>query len=284
MNKLLVSLSSSFAILGLVVQIISPTTAQAQTSLCHTFNTNLGVNRSLSSDDASALTSDLSTAGFWNTNTPITSYTDAVASAVSGFQEKYASQILVPYGLSYGTGYVGVSTRTELNSLYGCQSAPVTTTTTTQCPTGFTCTPIGQPTTPVCPVGFTCTPIATTQKQLACSSGQAWDAPLDACVGTPTSSNQPTITRISALASPDSQISSGARFAVEGTNFSAPDSVYVGNQLAIVNQESGIEQNGADLIWAVAPSNLASGSNYVTVKNSNGTSNQFTVTVIGSVS
>ena len=120
-------------------------------------NSNLGEGRYLSSADASALTTALSNAGLWNSATPITTYNDSVASAVTGFQEKYASQILTPNGLSYGTGYVGASTRAELNSLYGC-STP-TPPTTTQCPAGYTCTPINQAPKPfVCPTGYTCTP------------------------------------------------------------------------------------------------------------------------------
>ncbi len=47
-------------------------------------------------------------------------FDDFVASAVVQFQQKYASEILTPFGLSYGTGYVGPATRAKLNSLYGC--------------------------------------------------------------------------------------------------------------------------------------------------------------------
>ena len=56
-------------------------------------------------------------------------FDDQTASAVTGFQQKYASQILTPSGLTNGTGYVGKATRTKLNSLFGCGviSAPLPT-------------------------------------------------------------------------------------------------------------------------------------------------------------
>ncbi|OHA16107.1 MAG: hypothetical protein A3G52_04150 [Candidatus Taylorbacteria bacterium RIFCSPLOWO2_12_FULL_43_20] len=47
-------------------------------------------------------------------------FDEMMASAVSEFQEKYALEILKPYGLMRGTGYVGPSTRAKLNQLYKC--------------------------------------------------------------------------------------------------------------------------------------------------------------------
>ena len=44
-------------------------------------------------------------------------YTSAVASAVSRFQERYASRILRPYGYTRGTGTVGKTTRAAINQL-----------------------------------------------------------------------------------------------------------------------------------------------------------------------
>jgi len=38
-------------------------------------------------------------------------------SAVTKFQEKYANEILIPYGISNGNGFVGENTRAKLNSL-----------------------------------------------------------------------------------------------------------------------------------------------------------------------
>lgn len=56
-------------------------------------------------------------------------FNEKLAAAIVGFQQKYASEILTPNGLSYGTGYVGPSTRAKLNSLYGC-TIPIVDTTT----------------------------------------------------------------------------------------------------------------------------------------------------------
>lgn len=94
---------------------------------CYDFNTNLKIGDS--GKDVEALEYILIKEGFSVTehgsNFPAV-YDEKMASAVTGFQQKYTSEILTPLGLKYGTGYVGKSTRAKLNSLYGCNVYPVT--------------------------------------------------------------------------------------------------------------------------------------------------------------
>lgn len=60
----------------------------------------------------------LAQAGF--TTSDSEKFDEATASAVTGFQQKYAAEILTPLGLQYGTGYFGAATRAKLNMLYRC--------------------------------------------------------------------------------------------------------------------------------------------------------------------
>ena len=90
---------------------------------CYTFNTNLSVGAS--GNDVTQLQTALQKDG---ESVQITNTFDSqTKAAVIAFQQKYAIQILAPYGLTVGTGNVGVATRTELNTLFGCG---ITTSTT----------------------------------------------------------------------------------------------------------------------------------------------------------
>ncbi len=68
---------------------------------------------------------------------------ESTASAVSGFQQKYLDEILTPWGLKYGTGFAGPTTRTKLNKLYGCEVKEAIAPSSSTPETGIT------PTTPV---------------------------------------------------------------------------------------------------------------------------------------
>ncbi len=95
---------------------------------CHTFDVNLGVGSSGSEVDAlqTALQREGLLTGYDTSAAQgrFGSFDEGLASNVVAFQEKYASEILAPWGLKHGTGYVGKTTRAKLNKLYGC-SQPV---------------------------------------------------------------------------------------------------------------------------------------------------------------
>lgn len=86
------------------------------TGWCYSFYKNLRVGSH--GPEVLKLQTALNQSGFQVATTG--DFDQSTASAVSGFQEKYASEILTPNGLTYGTGYVGNATRIKLNSLYQC--------------------------------------------------------------------------------------------------------------------------------------------------------------------
>lgn len=111
---------------------IAELTAQVQAMLaeqsstqawCHNFNTNLKVGNS--GAEVSALFTALKKDGYIAPVDAVGNSFDNYANlAVISFQEKYASEILTPNGLTEGTGFVGPSTRAKLNALYGCSTTP----------------------------------------------------------------------------------------------------------------------------------------------------------------
>ncbi len=118
------------------------TETPAPVAWCHTFNNALRVGDY--GPEVDMLVTALSKEGFFSTIRTYPSFDEYIASVVVEFQEKYASEVLKPYGLKRGTGYVGKSTRAKLNQLYGCGNTQPTTPTTPVTPT----VPVDPPTQP----------------------------------------------------------------------------------------------------------------------------------------
>jgi len=94
---------------------------------CHDFNTNLRYGDS--GDEIDALWTALTKSGFSESLSydhegmgQPSRFGEYTAAAVVAFQEKYKSEILTPYYLKNGTGFVGKTTRAKLNELYRCET------------------------------------------------------------------------------------------------------------------------------------------------------------------
>lgn len=82
----------------------------------------LALQKFLNSDSATQIASS----GIGSAGNETDNFGSLTKSAVAKFQNKYASEVLAPVGLSAGTGYFGASSRVKANAL--CSSAPTTTT------------------------------------------------------------------------------------------------------------------------------------------------------------
>ena len=104
-------------------------------------------------------------------------FDDQTASAVTGFQEKYASDILAPNGLQHGTGYVGVSTRTKLNSLCSGGQQPTPTPPVRVCPAWGCNGPQPIPTPITTTISQITSPSAGTQWAIGTTQNITWTPP-----------------------------------------------------------------------------------------------------------
>ncbi len=213
-------------------------TSTGTTNSCYNFSTNLGMG--MNGSAVTALQNALKNDGESVTVTGI--YDEQTASAVTGFQQKYASDILTPNGLQYGTGYVGVSTRAKLNSL--CTGTVVITPTVPTLPTK------------ICPV-WGCTPPTPTPIQMPV-----------------TAATIPTITSISPTSGP-----MGTVIIINGSGFLNNDVV---NFNGMANQESNIANIQGTMLHTTIGNSITAGTYNVTVTSPSGqTSNAGTFTVTG---
>lgn len=111
-------IQSQIALLQAELAAIQKTTTQTQTGgWCYTFKNTIKYKDQ--GDDVKALQTALQKQGFFN-GIVDGYFLEETGDAVISFQEKYKSEILTPYGLKSGTGFVGKTTISKLNKLYGC--------------------------------------------------------------------------------------------------------------------------------------------------------------------
>lgn len=110
-----------FFLLGILILpgFVSAQSSSGTTTWCHDFNINLGIGKK--GPEVTALQIALNKEGLFNSAYLGGNYFGKITRyAVIKFQEKYSSEILLPVGLTNGSGFVGPLTRSKLNALYGC--------------------------------------------------------------------------------------------------------------------------------------------------------------------
>lgn len=129
-----------FSVFALAMSLVLPSVASAQVASlnqastaapsCINFDTNLRPGADVSNANVKSAVANLQQAlakeGMAVDATEAGSFGGSTRQAVKAFQEKYKSDVLAPFGLSVGTGYVGTITRLKLQALYGCRATSIT--------------------------------------------------------------------------------------------------------------------------------------------------------------
>ncbi|MES2087748.1 MAG: PKD domain-containing protein [Patescibacteria group bacterium] len=123
-QKLQLQLNAQAGVSTTVLPVVPTTSTSASDGFCFAFVNNLRIGDQ--NPDVTNLYRALIAEGLFDKDEAfqdgrqVLYFSERLASAVSEFQEKYASEVLAPAGLKRGTGYVGPSTRAKLNALYPC--------------------------------------------------------------------------------------------------------------------------------------------------------------------
>ncbi|MCX6761138.1 MAG: peptidoglycan-binding domain-containing protein, partial [Candidatus Nealsonbacteria bacterium] len=137
--------------------------ANAQEAVwCHNFNENLKITQT--GNEVSSLQTALFQEGLYEEK--ITGEFDQYTfNTLIKFQEKYKKEILTPYGLTKGTGFLGKSTRAKMSKIYGCALISQATSTAASVP--LSCTNYFDS---ICPSGCT----ANSDADCCASNGKYW--------------------------------------------------------------------------------------------------------------
>jgi len=116
LQSMIAQLQAQIAQLQQQLQAIESTASS--TVWCYSFENSFRLGDT--GDDVKALQTALENEGLFSVDK--TGYFGPLTfEAVVKFQEKYQKEILTPFGLTQGTGYVGRTTKAQLNTLYACK-------------------------------------------------------------------------------------------------------------------------------------------------------------------